>query len=471
MPSLPRLTWRTKLIYGLGQASEGLKTYAFEVFLFFFYTRVAGLESWLAGLSLFVALLFDAVSDPLVGVLSDRYRGRLGRRHPFMYAAALPLALTFAAVFSPPASLDGWQLFTWMTVTSSASRLALTLFIVPHLSLGAELSEEDSERTALVGYRLSAAVLGAVLCSVAAWQLFFSEGGENSRDAYREFGIATGVCLAVICVLSALGTQRLGKLVQPPPERGAHADLVQRLLKVANNRHFRPLFLAVLLFFATRGVQLALDLHMFKYFWHLTGEKIQWIQAAQIGALALGIPMWSWLMQRYDKRLTLTIGIALFSVLQSLPVMARLAGTWPIAAEESWRALCLTYGLAGACAGAGFVGVGTMMADVADAHQHATGERSEGIFFGASTFARKSSSGFGALAAGVLLSSLGVSIGSDQSAMATENTWNMAFAYGPVALVLSLLVIPILTHYKLDAGRHEAISIALGPRTTRRSLV
>ena len=91
----PRLGRGVKLSYGVGQAAEGLKNASFAVFLFFYYTAVLGVSPTLVGAALFVALLFDAVTDPLAGYLSDRWRSRWGRRHPFMLAAAIPLAIAF----------------------------------------------------------------------------------------------------------------------------------------------------------------------------------------------------------------------------------------------------------------------------------------------------------------------------------------------------------------------------------------
>src|ERR1700710_700178 len=88
-PPRSGLSMRVRFLYGLGEAGEGVKTAALETFLFFFYVQVVGLSGTLTGLALFVALLFDGLSDPLVGAWSDRTKTRLGRRHPFLYAAPI----------------------------------------------------------------------------------------------------------------------------------------------------------------------------------------------------------------------------------------------------------------------------------------------------------------------------------------------------------------------------------------------
>ena len=130
----------TKLSYGIGQAAEGIKNAAFGTFLLLYYNQVLGLSGSLAGIAIFIALCFDAVTDPIAGSISDNFRSKWGRRHPFMYASAIPLAIAFYFLFVPMDGLGTTGLFIWMTVFTILTRGAMTLYHVPHLALGAELS-------------------------------------------------------------------------------------------------------------------------------------------------------------------------------------------------------------------------------------------------------------------------------------------------------------------------------------------
>ena len=107
----PTLTFNTKFAYGIGQLAEGLKNSALGTFVLFYYNQVLGLPGTLAGLALAIALVFDAFTDPLAGSISDNWQGKNGRRHPFMYASALPLAIFFYLLFSPPEGLSEIELF------------------------------------------------------------------------------------------------------------------------------------------------------------------------------------------------------------------------------------------------------------------------------------------------------------------------------------------------------------------------
>jgi Na+/melibiose symporter-like transporter len=91
-----------------------VKQSAFSTFLFFYYNQVLGLSGALAGMAALMALLVDAITDPMVGRLSDRFKSRWGRRHPFMLAGAIPFGIAIMVLFAPPDGLSQMQLFSWM---------------------------------------------------------------------------------------------------------------------------------------------------------------------------------------------------------------------------------------------------------------------------------------------------------------------------------------------------------------------
>ena len=154
----------TKLAYGVGQMAEGLKNSALNTFVLFYYNQVLELSGTLAGVAIAIALVFDAVTDPLTGSVSDNWRGSMGRRHPFMYASALPLGICFFLLFSPPAGLSEYGLFLWLAATVLLTRGAMTLYHVPHIALGAELSNDYQERSQIVSFRYVLSFVGFFLC-------------------------------------------------------------------------------------------------------------------------------------------------------------------------------------------------------------------------------------------------------------------------------------------------------------------
>ena len=200
----------TKTAFGIGQIAEGAKNGAFNIFLLFYFTAVLGLPGSLAGAALLIATTFDAVTDPLAGALSDRLRHRWGRRHPFMYASAVPLGITFALLFRPPAGLGTMGLFAWLTTFTVLVRASMTLYHVPHLALGAELSRDYTERTSIVAFRTFFGLVGTALVVVFGWGVFFrptqafangqaSQDGRGGRRAKpSELAVAVGEQDAVV---------------------------------------------------------------------------------------------------------------------------------------------------------------------------------------------------------------------------------------------------------------------------------
>jgi Na+/melibiose symporter-like transporter len=148
-----RVALATRVAYGFGSISEGVKNTAFNSFLLFYYNAVLGLSGTLSGAAILLALVVDAITDPLVGSLSDNWHSRWGRRHPFLYASALPMGISFWLLFNPPAGLGSAGLFVWFTTFAVLVRSAMTLYSIPTNAMVAELTPNYDERTSLISWR------------------------------------------------------------------------------------------------------------------------------------------------------------------------------------------------------------------------------------------------------------------------------------------------------------------------------
>jgi len=122
-----------KVAFGIGASGEAASNWIFNALTFFFYNQILGLSGTMTAAAVTIGIASDAITDPLMGSISDRWRSRLGRRHPFMFAAPLPLVITIYLIFSPPAGLTDWGLFAWFAVFTVLMRISSTLFAVPHL--------------------------------------------------------------------------------------------------------------------------------------------------------------------------------------------------------------------------------------------------------------------------------------------------------------------------------------------------
>jgi GPH family glycoside/pentoside/hexuronide:cation symporter len=461
-----------KTLFGVGQIAEGVKNTGFTIFLLFYYNSVLGLPGIYAGTALLIALVFDAVTDPLVGSLSDSFKHRLGRRHPFMYASAIPLALTYGLIFSPPEGLGQTGLFVWLTVFAILVRASMTLYHVPHMALGAELTTDYRERTVVVAYRSAFGALGMALVLGMGWTVFFPDvDGQLGRfdpDAYRSFGWIFGGIMLVSIVASAWGTRSvIPSLPRAPDDTEAFHPrrLIGELREALENRSFRALVLGLIVFFATRGVQDALNVHMGTYFWHLAASQIQIQQAAMVPAFVIGLPFWVAMTRFIDKGASFRIGIGLLTFFTMISPLLQIVGMYPPPESPAYLGilvLCSMIAVFGATAG--IVNAGSMIADVTDEHELRTGRRQEGIFFAALAFAVKATVGVGQFVAGVSLDVIGLTAGATPDSVSAETVRALGIVYGPGTAVLGVASLFILLGYRLDRKRHAEIATALAAR-------
>ncbi|MEE4300977.1 MAG: MFS transporter [Pseudomonadales bacterium] len=474
------LSFGTKFAFGVGQMAEGIKNSAFATFLLIYYNQVLGLPGSLAGLAIMIALCFDAITDPLAGSLSDNLRSRWGRRHPFMYASAVPLALFFYLLFVPPAGLDQWGLFAWLTVLAVLTRGAMTLYHVPHLALGAELTEEYEERTSIVSFRQVFGILGTLATVVLGFTVFFADRGELKgnlvAEAYPPFALTFAVVMCVTILWSGWGTHDQIPHLSVPAAPERRLTVVEMLVRVftdlaaaVTNHSFRWLFAGVIIVFVMVGVQSALNLYMANYFWEFSSTDLLWVSLAPPLGMLIGAPFTRLINRRFDKRPSLVLGTAWYAVFQLSPPILRLAGLFPENGDPLLAPLItVMYVIGGAGVVQALVTAGSMMADIADEHELGSGRRQEGIFFGALSFSGKAASGVGNLIGGVALDLIDFPDAAVPGEVAEAVLTRLGLTYGPVVMGFAVIAVWCYTHYRLTRTRHEEILAELARRRAAR---
>ena len=459
-----KIPFSSKLTFGIGQFAEGLKNTAFGIFVLFYYNQVLGVSGTLCGVALGTALIFDAVTDPLAGSLSDSWHSKLGRRHPFMYASAIPLALAFYGLFSPP-DLGELGLFVWLIGFAILTRAAMTLYHVPHLALGAELSQDFEERTSIVAYRQAFGYLGGLTAAVCAFGYFMSDarGGRLEAVNYPPYAVALGALMVVTILISAFGTQKEVQYLPKAKDSGDEGIAKRLRSDVAaafTNASFRWLFAGVLIVFVMVGVNTALDLYMNEFFWALEGRQILYLQIATPVGLILGTPFTRIIHKHWDKKPGLVGGTGGYALLQFLPVMLRLSGEFPDNGDSLLVPILIGFKFCqGLIVQQALVTFGSMMADVVDEHELSSGRRQEGVFFGAVAFSGKSASGVGTMIGGAGLDIIGWQGGAGltPSDIAPDLLVRLGIFYGPVVAGFAVVSVWCYTHYHLDRARHQEI--------------
>ena len=214
-----------------------------------------------------------------------------------------------------------------------------------------------------------------------------------------------------------------------------------------------------------RGVQTSLGLHMGTYFWRITSEQILQVSVGSGAGVVAGLPFWTLVARRLDKKPTFLIGVAGFSLLVLLPPCLHLVGAGPARESPAYLAsLVAASAVAAFFAAAGIVAAGSMMADVADEHELETGRRQEGVLFGAQSLAAKSASGLGHQIAGIGLDLISFPAGAAPEAVGPQQVLGLGLLAGPGVGGLAVIAIALLARYQLDRRRHAAIALALAAR-------
>jgi len=482
-----KILFRLKFAFGIGQAGEGMFSTGLSFFLLFYYSQILGLSPGLAGTAIGLAVIVDAVSDIFAGSVSDHWRGRGGRRHPFMYASFVPLSLCFALLFFPLVESDG-ALFAWLAIFTNVARTMMSLYHVPHIALGAEMTTNIDDRSALVAYRQFFSQVGN-LFALSAFFLIFSpllgDGGRFSADAYKPWALVVAIFMGATIFWSAWGTRSVIPLLPKAPDgpRVGFIALFRRLMvdfkSVAGNRNFRCLFMGVLMVFIMVGVTATLDIYMITYFWELDDAIVLPVLVAYSVGNALGTFASVKLFAIFGKKNCLLAGGLAWAVFQVLPVILRLLDWFPennsviafLSIEMNYVMVLLVIFkiFQGFVTAQANVGYGSMMADVCDEHEYQTGRRQEGAFFAAVAFSAKATSGFGAVIAGIGLEIIDWPTGPEirtAADVSSQTIVELGLFYGPIIASLGLISVWFYTGYKLTPERHADM---LGELESRRA--
>ena len=448
-----------KLAHGFGAAAFGIKNNGFDYFLLLFYGTVIGLEPGLVGLAILVALVFDAISDPLVGYWSDNFRSKWGRRHPFMYAAALPVALSYFLLWNPP-DLSQFGLFLYLTVLAVLIRTFITFYETPSSALIPELSSDYDERTSIQSYRLFFGWSGGNMMSIIMFGVLLTGPlGMMDREAYATYGVVGSLLILAAILVSAIGTHhRIPYLHRPAAtgERFTIKRIFREMFETLSEKSFLALFFATVLFSVATGLSAALAFLMLNYFWAFSEFQIFiWTCTVFFSAL-LGFLIAPWATKRIGKkRATIVLGLLAFTI-QPAPVLLRLAGVMPENGDPLLFPLVLGINVIDLALIIAVQAVAySMIADLVESNQLRTGRRSEGVYYAAMTFTRKVTQGLGVAAAGIILSAIAFPQGADPASVSDDTLWKLGAAYAPSLLVLWLTALYCVSRYRIDKAEHD----------------
>lgn len=435
---------RTKLLYGSGEISLSVKNTALGQFLLFFYVDVVHLAPAAVSMAIFCGRLWDAITDPLMGYVSDTTRSRWGRRRPYVVGAAVPVGLSFYLLFAPPL----WGSTATVVYLGAIYVLLMTFFTVlaiPYLAWGAEIAEDYHERTSVVQIRSLFGVLGGVLGATAP--VAIASQFAEQRSGFGAMGGILGTLLMLAALVTGLGVR---EQFRAPQVDASWAHFRLGLRQTFRNRDFRIVFMTFCLMTLSAAIGQSVQLFVVKY-WLGMYDFFPVIALVFALSLAISFPFWMRLARRLGKRRALLIGLGIGCV---SPL------GWLLVAPGDRVAMLLFMLVAGAVTGSLTLAMSSAI-DVVDFDEWETGERREGAYFGIWTLGLKTMGALGVLSGGGLLAWVGVD---SRTVPSQDALWWLLLTVGPLQTVSHLVGFLVMRRFGFEANDVALVQAALAAR-------
>jgi len=453
----------TKLYYGFGSVAYGVKNNGFSYLLLFFYVQVIGLEGYLAGLGMLIVMVCDAISDPVIGHISDNWHSRWGRRHPFMYFSALPVAVSYFFLWNPPELSQGAML-AYFVILAVLVRSVITMYEIPSTSLVSEFTDDYDQRTSLLSFRFFFGWWGGLTIAVLGYMVFFSpteeyKNGLLNPERWPIYGAFASCIIFIAILVSAIGTHKLIPTLKQPPEKQSFSlkRTFVELFESLSNRNFVIVFTSAIIAAMAGGINTSLVIYFNTYFWELTPTDIGTLNLVYFVSAVVALYMTPRLTRHREKKWVATRVWLVGALLLPLPLMLRLVGFFPDN-DSGWvLPILMIHGLfdVAIMIMAGIL-ISSMIADIVEDSQKQTGRRSEGLFFAGQTLASKVVHGFGMFATGIILSAINFPREAAPGDVPIETLNTLALIYIPLIIIFYSGAVYCLSRYKITRQSHAA---------------
>jgi GPH family glycoside/pentoside/hexuronide:cation symporter len=431
------------LAFSLPTLGVGFMFLLVSLYLMKFATDVLLISPAAMGTIFGISRIWDAVSDPVSGFLSDRTRSPLGRRRPWLLASIPLIALTFVLMWNPPSSLSPASTTVWMACSIVGFYTAMTVFIVPHQSLGAELTSDYHGRSRVFAWRHIVWSMGSV-AAVVVMQILIDD--PSPRAAAGVMGLAVAGVSGLLILWAVV------RLRERPEYQGRGADSpFSSYGDVWRNRHAR-LLLVVFLIESLGGATIGiLTPYVAQYIVGRPDLTSMFIAFYMIPTIA-STPIWPVLARRFGKK-----QLWLFSM-----VLTGLSfGGMFFISEGSVVLISVLAALAGTAAGCGSIMSPSIQSDIIDYDEYETGERKEGSYFAAWNFTFKSATGVTLMLTGLVLEWSGFTPNAEQTQLARGAILALYSLFPFVCYAIGAL---LFSRFSLDEAEHARIQSELDRR-------
>lgn len=452
---------RVKLMFASGAVAFGIKDNGFSLLLLIYYNQVIGVPATIVGTAVLIALMLDAFVDPIIGHFSDNLRTKWGRRHPFLYASAIPAGLFFLLLWNPPELSDG-NMFFYILGIAFLVRATMSCFEVPMAALGPELTSDYHERTRLFGLRFLFGWAGGALMLLFTFAVLLAPtpeypNGQLNPAGYQEYAIIASIIMALMILSAAIGTHSEIKYL-PKVDR-IHMTLGETfrgIIGSLRNRGFLILMGGGFCANASQGISFGLLTYFITYYWEFESDALAYYIIGLLFGIAAAVVLSAKLSRRIGKRRAAFWFLISAVLLQPVPYVARVLGIFPENGAPMLLPLLLL-----------FIAVGTgglvaalilkisMLTDVIEDDAERSGKRSEGLFFAGNFFVQKVVSGAGVFISSAILAFAAFPEQAVPGEVSETVLTNLALLYVALIVILGLMAAAIISRFPIEQHDHE----------------
>ena len=463
---VPKIGVGTRLSYGFGALANGIKSAAFSSYLMLYFNQVVGVPAAIVGTALAMTLLVDAVVDPFLGRWADTTRSRWGRRHPFMYAAAIPTTLFFFLTWFPPDGLSATQMGLWIFVLASATRASISAFEINASALAPELTPRYNERTKLFSLRYWFGYAGAYGFTSFCLAFVFVSSEEYPRGQLNPDSYATFAGLGALLIFLAILICTAGTHNRIPYIRQADA-LIPNAARVTPMQHLREMFssfrnrafLAIFGFgvfkYSAIGLYSATTLYFGTYLFKLTAPQLALLTLDSFVAATIAAPLAPvvsrWIGKRASSMIFAVAGVSIGLT----PLVLSYLDLFYVPGDALLVPVLFVIGAVyGAMVAISLINTSAMMADVVEDSAVKTGRHDAGTFFAAASFMQQCSNALGIFAAGQILAWSAFPEQADPQTIPDGVVDSLLLHYIPISITLWTIGAMFLLFYPITREKH-----------------
>ena len=304
-----KLPLSQKIGYGIGDIGSNIFIVTTGMFLLFFLTNVLKIEPAVAGMALLIPKLWDVISDPIMGAISDQTHSRWGRRRPYLLFASIPFGLIFFALFIAPATQSSTATVLWVSSLFALSCTIFTIYNIPYSAMVAEMTEDYNERMSVTSFRMVGSTIGVLLAGGLAMPLV--ELGGGGASGFRMMGLVLGILISCFCLAGFWGTRGTRTIVTDKPQIS-----IKEQVKIAfKNTPFKMLMSMYAIQSIAIGILMAGQIYYVKYVMKMPDSSVGIVSGVLFITAIIFIPVWVRIGLKLGKIRAYKLGMALLTLM------------------------------------------------------------------------------------------------------------------------------------------------------------